>query len=90
MLSVKNLNQYYCQSHILHDISFTAPEKQCTCIIGRNGVCKTTLLKSIMGQVAAKAEQLSYDGTDLLKQRAEKRPYLGIAYVPQGRQIFSQ
>lgn len=90
MLSVKNLNQYYGQSHILHDISFTAPEKQCTCIIGRNGVGKTTLLKSIMGQVAAKAEQLSYDGTDLLKQRAEKRPYLGIAYVPQGRQIFSQ
>ncbi|MDO4641226.1 MAG: urea ABC transporter ATP-binding subunit UrtE [Neisseria sp.] len=90
MLSVENLNQYYGQSHILHGISFTAPEKECTCIIGRNGVGKTTLLKSIMGQVAAKADKLQYGDVDLQKQRPEKRPYHGMAYVPQGRQIFSQ
>lgn len=90
MLTIENLNQSYGQSHILHNISFTAPEKACTCIIGRNGVGKTTLLKSIMGQVAAKADTLKYGNIDLLKQRPEKRPYHGIAYVPQGRQIFSQ
>ncbi|WP_066568235.1 urea ABC transporter ATP-binding subunit UrtE [Snodgrassella sp. CFCC 13594] len=88
MLKVENLNQYYGQSHILHNISFDAPDKQCTCIIGRNGVGKTTLLKSIMGQVAAKADALCYDNTDLRKLRADKRAYAGIAYVPQGRQIF--
>ena len=90
MLTIENLNQSYGQSHILHNISFTAPEKACTCIIGRNGVGKTTLLKAIMGQVAAKADTLKYGNIDLLKQRPEKRPYHGIAYVPQGRQIFSQ
>ncbi len=90
MLTISQLNQFYGQSHILHDISFSVPEKQCTCIIGRNGVGKTTLLKAIMGQVAAQAAELSYSGTPLLKQRPEKRAYSGIAYVPQGRQIFSQ
>lgn len=90
MLSVNKLNQYYGQSHILHDISFTAPEKQCTCIIGRNGVGKTTLLKTIMGQTAARSGSIRYRDGELLRERAEKRPYLGIAYVPQGRQIFSQ
>lgn len=88
MLVVEKLNQFYGQSHILHNISFTVPEKQCTCIIGRNGVGKTTLLKSIMGQVAIKADQLSYNQQDLLTTKAEKRAYQGIAYVPQGRQIF--
>lgn len=88
MLVVENLNQYYGQSHILRNISFQAPEKECTCIIGRNGVGKTTLLKSIMGQVSIKADKLQYQNSDLLKLKAEKRPYHGIAYVPQGRQIF--
>ena len=90
MLTISQLNQFYGQSHILHDISLSVPEKQCTCIIGRNDVGKTTLLKAIMGQVAAQAAELSYGGTPLLKQRPEKRAYSGIAYVPQGRQIFSQ
>lgn len=88
MLVVEKLNQFYGQSHILHDISFTVPEKECTCIIGRNGVGKTTLLKSIMGQVSISAENLSYNGQDLLLMKAEKRAYAGMAYVPQGRQIF--
>ncbi|OBW93648.1 urea ABC transporter ATP-binding protein [Gallibacterium genomosp. 3] len=88
MLVVEKLNQFYGQSHILHDISFTVPEKQCTCIIGRNGVGKTTLLKSIMGQVTITADTLSYNQQNLLTTKAEKRAYQGIAYVPQGRQIF--
>ncbi len=88
MLVVNNLNQFYGQSHILHDISFTAPEKECTCIIGRNGVGKTTLLKSIMGQVAISADELTYNSQNLLSMKAEQRAYAGIAYVPQGRQIF--
>ncbi|NOL50511.1 urea ABC transporter ATP-binding subunit UrtE [Pelistega europaea] len=88
MLVVENLNQFYGQSHILHNISFTVPDKECTCIIGRNGVGKTTLLKSIMGQVAIKADKLTYNNQDLLSMRAEQRAYAGIAYVPQGRQIF--
>lgn len=88
MLSIKNLNQHYGQSHILHDISFDVPEKACTCIIGRNGVGKTTLLKSIMGQVAAKADMLQYRDIDLRHIKPEKRAYQGMAYVPQGRQIF--
>ncbi|MCQ9328177.1 urea ABC transporter ATP-binding subunit UrtE [Pelistega suis] len=88
MLVVEKLNQFYGQSHILHDISFTVPAKECTCIIGRNGVGKTTLLKSIMGQVSISAENLSYNGQDLLSMKAEKRAYAGMAYVPQGRQIF--
>ncbi|WP_037588445.1 urea ABC transporter ATP-binding subunit UrtE [Stenoxybacter acetivorans] len=88
MLKVENLNQYYGQSHILHNISFEVPNKQCTCIIGRNGVGKTTLLKSIMGQVAVKADVMQYSDMDLRTLRPEKRAYAGIAYVPQGRQIF--
>ncbi|MFU2114889.1 urea ABC transporter ATP-binding subunit UrtE [[Pasteurella] aerogenes] len=88
MLTVEKLNQFYGQSHILHDISFQVPEGECTCIIGRNGVGKTTLLKSIMGQVSIRAEVLRYGEVDLLRIKPEKRPYHGIAYVPQGRQIF--
>ena len=90
MLAIKNLNQFYGQSHILHDISFSVPDKQCTCIIGRNGVGKTTLLKTVMGQVAAHSGEMLYGDTDLRRQRPEKRAYAGIAYVPQGRQIFAQ
>ncbi|HBO37953.1 MAG TPA: urea ABC transporter ATP-binding subunit UrtE [Pasteurellaceae bacterium] len=88
MLIVEKLNQFYGQSHILHDISFNVPDKECTCIIGRNGVGKTTLLKSIMGQIPAQADKLTYNEIDLLKSGSDKRPYHGIAYVPQGRQIF--
>lgn len=88
MLSIKKLNQFYGQSHILHDISFDAPEGECTCIIGRNGVGKTTLLKSIMGMVKADSEVLSYNRQSLAGSSVEQRAYQGIAYVPQGRQIF--
>lgn len=88
MLTIENLNQSYGQSHILHNISFTAPEKACTCIIGRNGVGKTTLLKAIMGQVAAQADTLKYGNINLLKQRPEKRPYHGILCAARPADIF--
>lgn len=88
MLLIEGLNQYYGESHILHDINLEVSIGECTCIIGRNGVGKTTLLKSIMGHVASKATHMTYNGVDLLKMPAEQRAYNGIAYVPQGRQIF--
>ena len=88
MLSIEHLNQYYGESHILRDISLEVPEGACTCVIGRNGVGKTTLLKTIMGQVSFKAKSMMYRDADLQKLGAEKRAYQGIAYVPQGRQIF--
>lgn len=88
MLKIQKLNQFYGQSHILHDIDFEVPEGECTCIIGRNGVGKTTLLKSIMGMVKTSSESMDYRGVSLSKASVEQRAYQGIAYVPQGRQIF--
>lgn len=88
MLEVNNIHQYYGGSHILRDVSLAATEGQVTVLLGRNGVGKTTLLKAIMGQVASTASRMTYNDVDLLKMRAEKRAFNGIAYVPQGRQIF--
>ncbi len=88
MLIIEQLNQYYGESHILRDISLEVPKGACTCIIGRNGVGKTTLLKTIMGQIPFKSKTMQYGSTDLQKLGADKRAYEGIAYVPQGRQIF--
>ena len=60
------------------------------CLMGRNGMGKTTLLKCIMGLQAARSGGITFDGSDLLKRPAEQRARLGIGYVPQGREIFSQ
>ncbi|OLO07344.1 urea ABC transporter ATP-binding subunit UrtE [Salinicola sp. MH3R3-1] len=89
MLSVDKLDQYYGESHILRDLSLDVPAGRCTCVMGRNGVGKTTLLKTIMGEVAARSGAIRFDGEDLLKRRPEARAGLGIGYVPQGRQIFA-
>jgi ABC-type cobalamin/Fe3+-siderophores transport system ATPase subunit len=64
MLKVENLNQYYGGSHILRDLSFEAPTGQVTCLLGRNGVGKTTLLKTLMGLVPAKTGTVTFDGND--------------------------
>ena len=88
MLTVDTLNQFYGESHTLWDLSLEVPEGQCTCIMGRNGVGKTTLLQCIMGLLPVESGSLTFRGEDLLRRSAEKRANLGIGYVPQGRQIF--
>ena len=89
MLSVDTLNQYYGESHILRDLSLDVPAGRCTCVMGRNGVGKTTLLKAIMGEVAVRYGQVRFAEDNLLERRPESRADLGIGYVPQGRQIFA-
>ncbi|RJT56354.1 MULTISPECIES: ABC transporter ATP-binding protein [Rahnella] len=95
MLSVKSVNQYYGQKHILWDINLELYRGQCTCLIGRNGVGKTTLINCIMGHLPVKSGAISWQSRDeepqsLLNLPVESRAQMGIGYVPQGRQIFSQ
>ncbi|QJR15436.1 urea ABC transporter ATP-binding subunit UrtE [Usitatibacter palustris] len=90
MLTVSNLNQYYGGSHILRDLSFEVPAGQVTCLLGRNGVGKTTLLRTLMGVVPAKTGTLTFNGVDLAHTKPEDRARAGIGYVPQGREIFSR
>ena len=89
MLEVKTINQYYGGSHILRDVSLTAPVGECSVILGRNGVGKTTLLKCLMGVLPIKSGQILLDGKDISKLSPENRVRAGMAYVPQGRDIFS-
>ncbi|EHA17498.1 urea ABC transporter ATP-binding subunit UrtE [Halomonas sp. HAL1] len=92
MLAIEKLNQFYGESHTLWDLDLDVPTGQCTCVMGRNGVGKTTLLKAVMGEVAVKSGELRYtaeaDEIELTKKAIEARSRLGIGYVPQGRQIF--
>lgn len=88
MLSIEQLNQYYGESHALRDLDLEVPAGQCTVLMGRNGVGKTTLLQCVMGLLPVRSGRLDFDGVDLLRIPAERRASLGIGYVPQGRQIF--
>jgi urea transport system ATP-binding protein len=88
MLKIEQLNQFYGQSHTLWDLDLAVPEGECTVLMGRNGVGKTTLLKCIMGLLPVKSGSISYADQDLTRVSAEMRAPLGIGYVPQGRQIF--
>lgn len=90
MLEVKAVNQFYGGSQILRDVSFTAPSGKCTVLLGRNGVGKTTLLKCLMGINPIKSGQITLDGTDLSTLKPYQRFAKGVAYVPQGREIFSR
>jgi len=90
MLSIQHLNQYYGGSHILRDVSLDVPSAACTVLLGRNGVGKTTLLKTIMGLVAARSGIIALDGQDLTKLAPYQRVRAGIGYVPQGREIFNR
>ncbi|WP_445005601.1 urea ABC transporter ATP-binding subunit UrtE [Halomonas mongoliensis] len=89
MLEIDKLNQYYGESHTLWDLDLEMPAGECTCVMGRNGVGKTTLMKAIMGEVRVASGRLRYaDDVELTRRRVEERSRLGIGYVPQGRQIF--
>jgi urea transport system ATP-binding protein len=89
VLVVAGVNQFYGTSHTLWDASLTIPAGGCVCLMGRNGVGKTTLLKVIMGLLRASSGSVKFLGTELLGKPAERRARLGIGYVPQGREIFS-
>ncbi|MDX2504853.1 MAG: urea ABC transporter ATP-binding subunit UrtE [Gammaproteobacteria bacterium] len=90
MLNIQGLNQYYGESHTLWDINIDIPSGACICLMGRNGVGKTTLLKSIMGLERVKSGDIIFEGNNLTRKTAETRARLGIGYVPQGRDIFAQ
>lgn len=89
MLSVQALNQFYGGSHTLWDVALSVPAGSRTCLMGRNGMGKTTLLKCIMGLLSATSGGILFDGVDLSNAAPEERARLGIGYVPQGREIFS-
>lgn len=88
MLQVNELNQYYGGSHILRGVSFEVRVGEVTCLLGRNGVGKTTLLKCLMGLVPVKGGSISWQGKTITQSRPHQRVQAGIAYVPQGRDIF--
>jgi len=88
VLTVANLNQYYGGSHILRDVSFELPTGKVTVLLGRNGVGKTTLLRTLMGLVPARTGHVKFDDRDLTAARPDERARAGIGYVPQGREIF--
>jgi urea transport system ATP-binding protein len=88
MLTVENLNQYYGGSHILRNLSLELPTGKVTALLGRNGVGKTTLLKTLMGLVPAATGSLRFGDKDIAKAPPHQRVKAGIGYVPQGREIF--
>ena len=90
MIQIDQLNQFYGESHILWDVNLAIPAGSCTCLMGRNGVGKTTLLKTIMGILPAASGSLRFEDLELTSRPAELRARLGIGYVPQGREIFPQ
>lgn len=90
MLKVSGLHQYYGGSHILRGLDFEARLGEVTVILGRNGVGKTTLLKSLMGVVPIRSGSITLDGADVSKDTAYERVRKGFGYVPQGREIFGR
>jgi urea transport system ATP-binding protein len=89
VLTVTALNQSYGSSHTLWDVNLAVAVGSRICLMGRNGMGKTTLLKCIMGLLPTTSGEVAFGGTDLLKLPAHGRARLGIGYVPQGREIFS-
>jgi urea transport system ATP-binding protein len=90
MLEVQGLNQFYGGSHILRDLGFQARVGEVTVVLGRNGVGKTTLLKSLMGVVPVKTGTITLNGRDITRAAPYERVRAGVAYVPQGREIFGR
>jgi urea transport system ATP-binding protein len=90
MLSVRGLNQYYGGSHTLRGIDLDVPAGSCTALLGRNGVGKTTLLRCLMGELPVRSGTVTLDSQDVTRLPAWQRARRGVAYVPQGREIFSR
>jgi urea transport system ATP-binding protein len=90
MLKVEGVNQYYGGSHILRNVAFEAKAGEVTVILGRNGVGKTTLLKSLMGVIPIRTGSIALDGEALNKDTPYERVRKGVGYVPQGREIFGR
>lgn len=88
LLELSGIQQYYGQSHILREVAIDVPAGSCTCLMGRNGVGKTTLLKVIMGLLPARAGRIVFGGQELTRADTRERARIGIGYVPQGREIF--
>jgi urea transport system ATP-binding protein len=88
VLSIKGVNQFYGESHILWDMDLDVPEGTCTCLMGRNGVGKTTLLRAVMGLLPVRSGTLEFNGNLLNRLPAHQRAPIGIGFVPQGREIF--
>ena len=90
MLTIAGLNQFYGSSHTLRDVSFDVPMGQCTALLGRNGVGKTTLLKCLMGVLPIRSGSITFGGQELKSLPPFQRVRLGIGFVPQGREIFAR
>jgi urea transport system ATP-binding protein len=90
MLRVSGLQQFYGESHTLWDVAVDVPAGECVCVMGRNGVGKTTLLKAIMGLVPTRGGSVRLGDAELARATPEQRARAGIGYVPQGREIFGQ
>jgi urea transport system ATP-binding protein len=90
MLQAEQLNQYYGTSHTLRGVSLTVAKGECLALLGRNGVGKTTLLKCLTGVLPTAGGSVMFNGRDITKLAPHKRAAAGIAYVPQGREIFAR
>ena len=90
MLQVEHVNQYYGSSHTLRGVSVAVEKGQCMALLGRNGVGKTTLLKCLMGVLPVARGKVLWNGRDITKMKPHQRAKAGIAYVPQGREIFAR
>jgi urea transport system ATP-binding protein len=88
MLQISDLNVYYGESHILRNVDMTIPDRQMVCLIGRNGVGKTTLLKTIMGLLKPRTGKITYEWANINPKTTDNRARLGIGYVPQGRDVI--
>ena len=90
MLSLSNVTSYYGKTPIIKDVNLEVKEGECLCVLGRNGVGKTTLLNSIMGLTTSITGNLQIDGKEVSKISASQRAIAGLGYVPQGRRIFGK
>jgi urea transport system ATP-binding protein len=88
MLSIENLNVFYGESHVLHDLSFDLAPGETVAVMGRNGMGKTTLLKALIGMIPSRSGQIRLNDRELVKAKSYERVSAGFGYVPQGRMVF--